>query len=64
MRSPMHLATIRGLGPDGDELTDDDIVEVDGEAPPPSSARPRPTVSGAYRIVAARRTTLRGTGQE
>lgn len=79
MRSPVHHATLRGVGPDGEELTDDDIVEVDGESPPPSrvryaivtvpppsSGRPPARVSGEYRIVmgTARRRTMRGMGQE
>lgn len=83
MTSPAHRSTIRGLGPDGEELTDDDILEVDGEMPPPSyvrramvtvlppstppsapASRARPNTSGEYRIVTARRGTLRGTGQE
>jgi hypothetical protein len=74
MRSPAHLPTLRGLGPDGDQLTDDDIVEVDGEAPPKSgvryamvtvpASRPPPHASPArYSLVATRRRrTLRGNG--
>ncbi len=35
-KSGRRISTIRGLGPDPEEVTDDDIVEVDGEAPPVS----------------------------
>lgn len=71
MRSPAHLPTLRGLGPDEEQLDDDDIVEVDGALPakerryamvtvPPS--RPA-TVSGVYSMFPARsRRTLRGNG--
>lgn len=73
MRSPAHQPTLRGLGADDAEVTDDDIVEIDG-GPPPVSARRHamvtvpppsrpPRVSGAYSLVpASRRRTLRGNG--
>ena len=69
MRSPAHLPTLRGLGPDEDHIGDEDIVEVDGEPPPKSSPGGRyamvtvPPVSGVYSMIPARtRRTLRGSG--
>ena len=74
MRSPAHLPTLRGLGPDEDEISDDDIVEVDGERPSQSGARyamvtvpPRGPArpSGAYSMFPARsKQTLRGGGEK
>jgi len=62
MTSSAHLPTLRGLGPDDDQLGDDDIVEVDGEAPPQTAryamvtvppCRPA-SVSGVYSLFPAR----------
>lgn len=36
MAKAARVSTLRGLGPNPDELTEDDIVEVDGEKPPVS----------------------------
>jgi hypothetical protein len=69
MKSTPHLPTLRGLGPDDDAITDDDIVEVDGERPPMSGGRyaivtvppSRPSrPSGDYSLFPARKT--RGNG--
>lgn len=68
--------TIRGLAPASDVLTDDDIVEIDGDAPPASSVRPAgvsvPPPSGKryvptsrYSVVVPRvRRTLRLVGDD
>lgn len=67
MTAIARIRTLRGLAPNEDQLTDDDIVEVDGEAPL-STLRPRgpitvPPPSGKrylrttrYSLVAARAT--------
>ena len=66
-----RIKTIRGLAPRSDEISDDDILEVDGAArrpasmtvPPPSGKRYIPT--GRYsRIVPRVRRTLRLIGDE
>ena len=36
MAKAVRVSTLRGLGPNPDELTDEDIMEVDGESPPMS----------------------------
>lgn len=36
MAKAARISTLRGLGPNPDEVSDDDIMEVDGEAPPVS----------------------------
>lgn len=69
-----RIRTIRGLAPSDDEVTDDDILEVDGEAAPssrvgrsvPPVSVPAPCKKGTrysmrYSMVAPRRrpSTLR-----
>jgi hypothetical protein len=69
MRSYPRLVTQRGIGPDSDEITDNDILETDGlTSEGPKSGRvvmtcPPPSVSGTrvatrYSYVAPRRQTL------
>jgi hypothetical protein len=70
MNKIARIATLRGLSPSDDELTDQDIVEVDGEPPPVSrvSMTCLAATATTYVIVAPRtrserrRETLRHAG--
>ena len=70
-----RIRTIRGLSPSTDEIDDEDILEVDGDAPPqsrrpslgmsvppPSGKRYVPTTRYSL-VVPRRRKTLRLVGE-
>lgn len=62
MPSKSRTPTIRGIGPAEDEISDFDIVEVDGEMPAvprvsvsvPPPSRPVPRETSSSRLRAAR----------
>jgi hypothetical protein len=70
MTKPARIVTLRGLNPSDEEVTDRDIVEVDGEPPPVSrvSVTCLAATTTSYAIVfpkgssGRRRDTLRRAG--